>query len=45
MWFGSVGSTAMFGSLLGEIPSQSRFTLAEGSPEARHSSFEGVFES
>src|SRR5437016_9523200 len=45
MWLGSAGSTAMFGSLFGVIPSQSRRTFADGSPEARHSSFEGVFES
>ncbi len=45
MWFGLAGSTAMLGSLFGVRPSQSIRTLADGSPETRHSSLEGVFES
>src|SRR6266513_2440257 len=45
MWFRLAGSTAMLGSLFGERPSQSISTLADGSPETRHSNLEGVFES
>src|SRR6266545_6399191 len=42
MWLGSIGSTAICGSLFGVMPSQSRFTFADGSPTAWHSSCDGL---